>query len=83
MRITGKGAPAAAGSSQSFDSDLKMARFLLDHGAKALAVDGAGYTPLHAAALAVANAALGPEFRKGGSKRGINRPSKIVAANLG
>jgi ankyrin repeat protein len=47
-----------------------MARLLLDCGAKAVAADGAGYTPLHGAALAVANAALGPEFRKGGAYGG-------------
>ncbi len=64
--IPGKGAPAQAGTSQSLHADLAMARFLLDRGAKAKAVDGAGYTPLHGAALAVANAAVGPEFRKGG-----------------
>ena len=31
-----------------------MARFLLDRGAKVSVADGAGYTPLHGAALAVA-----------------------------
>lgn len=64
--IPGKGAPAQAGTSQALHADLAMARFLLDRGAKAKAADAAGYTPLHGAALAVANAAVGPEFRKGG-----------------
>jgi hypothetical protein len=32
-----------------------MARFLLDRGAKVSVADGAGYTPLHGAALAVAS----------------------------
>ena len=67
--IPGKGAPAQAGTSQTLHADLAMAQFLLDRGAKAKAVDGAGYTPLHGAALAVANAALGPDFRKGGGYR--------------
>src|SRR6185312_4438094 len=52
--VGGKGAPAPAGSSARFGADLAMARFLLDRGAKVNVVDGAGYTPLHGAALAVA-----------------------------
>jgi ankyrin repeat protein len=68
--VPGKGAPAQAGTSQSFHSDLAMARLLLDKGAKAVAKDGAGYTILHAAALAVANAMLGPESRTGGAYGG-------------
>jgi ankyrin repeat/protein kinase domain-containing protein 1 len=36
---------------------VSLARFLLDRGASVRAVDGAGYTPLHGAALAVAKAA--------------------------
>jgi ankyrin repeat protein len=68
--VPGRGAPAAAGSSQRFRADLAMARLLLDRGAKAVAADGAGYTPLHGAALAVANAALGLEFRRGGAYGG-------------
>jgi ankyrin repeat protein len=68
--IPGKGAPAASGSSQALHADLAMARFLLEHGAKAAVADSAGYTPLHGAALAVANAALGAAFRKGGAYRG-------------
>lgn len=68
--IPGKGAPAQAGTSQHFHSDLAMARLLLDRGAKLGAADGAGYTTLHAAALAVANANLGPERRRGGAYGG-------------
>ena len=35
----------------SFHPDLAMANFLLDHGAKAIASDRAGYTPLHVAVM--------------------------------
>ena len=52
--VAGKGAPAPAGSSARFGADVAMARFLLDRGAKVNVSDGAGYTPLHGAALAVA-----------------------------
>src|SRR5215472_15567843 len=52
--VAGKGAPAPAGSSARFGADPAMARFLLDRGAKVNVADGAGYTPLHGAALAVA-----------------------------
>jgi ankyrin repeat protein len=52
--VAGAGAPAASGSSARFGADLAMARFLLDHGARVNVADGAGYTPLHGAALAVA-----------------------------
>jgi ankyrin repeat protein len=52
--VGGKGAPAAAGSSARFGADLAMARLLLDRGATIKARNGAGYTPLHGAALAVA-----------------------------
>jgi ankyrin repeat protein len=55
--VPGKGAPAAAGSSQKFAPDLPLAKLLLDRGATVKVVDGAGYTPLHGAALAVAKAA--------------------------
>lgn len=34
-----------------FHPDIAMANFLLDHGAKAIASDRAGYTPLHAAVM--------------------------------
>jgi ankyrin repeat protein len=68
--VPGRGAPAQAGSSQKFHADLDMARFLLDRGANVAVADGAGYTPLHGAALAVANAALGSEYRTGGAYRG-------------
>jgi ankyrin repeat protein len=52
--VGGKGAPAPAGSSARFGADLAVARLLLDRDAKVDVVDGAGYTPLHGAALAVA-----------------------------
>jgi ankyrin repeat protein len=65
--VPGKGAPAPAGSSQKFRADLAMARLLLDRGATVKAADGAGYTALHGAALAVANASIGAEFRRGGA----------------
>lgn len=68
--VPGRGAPAQAGSSQKFHADLDMARFLLDRGATVTVADGAGYTPLHGAALAVANAALGSAYRTGGAYRG-------------
>src|SRR5262249_11998236 len=51
--VAGKGAPAPNGSSSRFSPDLAMARFLLDRGAQVDITDGAGYTPLHGAALAV------------------------------
>ncbi len=54
--VPGAGAPAPAGSSARFGADLKMAQFLIDRGAKVNVADGAGYTPLHGAALAVATA---------------------------
>ncbi|MEZ5399932.1 MAG: ankyrin repeat domain-containing protein [Bryobacteraceae bacterium] len=65
--IPGKGAPAPAGSSQRFRPDLAMAELLIERGAKPGGADAAGYTALHGAALAVADAALGPEFRRGGA----------------
>ncbi|HYI94128.1 MAG TPA: ankyrin repeat domain-containing protein [Bryobacteraceae bacterium] len=68
--VPGKGAPAQAGTSQRFHADLAMARLLLDRGAKLGGADGAGYTALHAAALAVANAMLGPDLRRGGAYGG-------------
>ncbi|HLJ14518.1 MAG TPA: ankyrin repeat domain-containing protein, partial [Bryobacteraceae bacterium] len=53
--VAGTGAPAPSGSSARFGADLSMARFLLDRGATVNVADGAGYTPLHGAALAVAS----------------------------
>ncbi len=55
--VPGRGAPATAGSSQRFSADVRLANLLLDRGASAKVADGAGYTPLHGAALAVAKAA--------------------------
>ena len=63
--VPGRGAPAAAGSSQLFSPDVAMAQMLLDRGASATAVDQAGYTPLHGAALAVVWATRAGD--KGGS----------------
>jgi len=37
-----------------FDANYKLANLLMDHGAKADAVDGAGYTPLHGAIIGLA-----------------------------
>ena len=68
--IPGKGAPAQAGTSQHYRADLAMARLLLGRGARPDAADGAGYTPLHGAALAVASASMGPAFRRGGAYGG-------------
>ena len=55
--VPGTTGPARAGSSQVFGADPAMAQLLLDLGASAKASDGAGYTPLHGVALAVAHAA--------------------------
>ena len=55
--VPGRGAPATAGSSQRFSPNVRLAEFLMDRGATVDAADGAGYTPLHGAALAVAKAA--------------------------
>ncbi len=55
--VPGRGAPATAGSSQRFSPDLRLAKLFLDRGAAVTTADGAGYTPLHGAALAVARAA--------------------------
>ena len=63
--VPGKGGPATAGSSQRFSPDLRLAKLLLDRGASVKAVDGAGYTPLHGAALAVAKAARSGTRQKG------------------
>lgn len=85
--VPGKGAPAQAGTSQQFHPDLAMARLLLERGARFDSADGAGYTPLHAAALAVANALLGPDFRRGGAYGGkaalltLGRVSKSAPAS--
>lgn len=67
--VPGKGAPAAAGSSQVFGPDLATARFLLDQGASVTKADTAGYTPLHGAALAVAWAVRSGDKGGGGAYR--------------
>lgn len=76
--VPGRGAPARAGSSQQFAPQTKMAEFLLDRGASPLAVDGAGYTPLHGAALAVAWATRSED--KGGSSV-YRRASALLSLN--
>lgn len=76
--VPGRGAPARAGSSQQFAPDPSMAEFLLDRGAKATATDGAGYTPLHGAALAVAWATRSED--KGGSSV-YRRASALLSLN--
>lgn len=63
--VPGRGAPATAGSSQRFSPNLPIARLLLDRGARVKVADGAGYTPLHGAALAVAKAARSGARQKG------------------
>ncbi|HEU0121552.1 MAG TPA: ankyrin repeat domain-containing protein [Bryobacteraceae bacterium] len=63
--VPGRGAPAAAGSSQRFAPNIALANLFLDRGAKVQLVDGAGYTPLHGAALAVAKAARSGNRQKG------------------
>ena len=55
-----------------------MAEFLLDRGASAKTVDGAGYTPLHGAALAVAWATRSED--KGGSSV-YRRASALLSLN--
>ncbi len=76
--VGGTGAPAPTGSSSRFGADLAMARFLLDRGAKVNVADGAGYTPLHGAALAVASVTNSGKDRSaygGGRRRGRKRGS--------
>ncbi len=63
--VPGKGGPATAGSSQRFSPNVAMSNLLLDRGATVKVVDGAGYTPLHGAALAVAKAARSGTRQKG------------------
>ncbi|HWB97360.1 MAG TPA: ankyrin repeat domain-containing protein, partial [Bryobacteraceae bacterium] len=78
----GKGAPAPAGSSARFGADLAMARFLLDRGAKVSVADGAGYTPLHGAALAVASiTTLGRDRSAYGGGRAIRSKGGSQPAN--
>ena len=86
--VPGRGAPATAGSSQRFNPNLALAKLLLDRGAAAKVVDGAGYTPLHGAALAVAKAARSGTRQKSaygqtaaalalGSDDGANSPGRL------
>jgi len=46
----------------TFVSDYKLANLLMDRGAKAMAVDGAGYTPLHGALLGMAPRPVADRF---------------------
>jgi len=46
--------PAERKTALRFFSDYMMANLLMDHGAKAMAADGAGYTPLHGALIGMA-----------------------------
>lgn len=66
----------ASGRGFTFVPDLAMANFLLDRGAKATVTDGAGYTPLHGAVLAVLSAARG-------RGRGARAGSGMAGNNLG
>ncbi|HZT31960.1 MAG TPA: ankyrin repeat domain-containing protein [Bryobacteraceae bacterium] len=78
--VAGKGAPAPAGSSAHFGADLAMANFLLDRGAKVNVADGAGYTPLHGAALAVAAVTtLGRDRSAYGGGRVLRSKAKAAA----
>ena len=65
----GQGAPARAGSSQHMSPNVDMAHILLDRGASTTDADTAGYTPLHAAALAVAWVARPQDKRSDGVYR--------------
>ncbi|MDQ2900874.1 MAG: ankyrin repeat domain-containing protein [Acidobacteriota bacterium] len=72
--VAGTGAPAPSGSSARFGADLPMARFLLDHGAKVKVADGAGYTPLHGAVLAVASVTtMGRDRSAYGNRRAVRK----------
>ena len=48
------GRPPTRTNAISFVANYKMANLLMDHGAKAAAADGAGYTPLHGAIIGLA-----------------------------
>lgn len=75
--IGGKGAPAPSGSSARFGADMAMAGFLLDRGAKVNVADGAGYTPLHGAVLAVATlTTMGRDRSAYGNGRAIRKGAR-------
>jgi ankyrin repeat protein len=80
--VAGSGAPAPNGSSAHFGADIAMARFLLDRGASVSATDGAGYTPLHGATLAVATiSTMGRDRSAYGNGRAVrNKAATPVAA---
>lgn len=78
--VAGSGAPAASGSSAHFGSDIRMANFLLDRGAKVQVADSAGYTPLHGAALAVAAITTGGRDRSAyGNHRALKDKQSATA----
>ncbi len=80
--VAGSGAPAPSGSSARFGADLPMAQFLLDHGATVNVADGAGYTPLHGAALAVATiSARGRDRSAYGNGRAIRKAGGSPASS--
>ena len=80
--VAGTGAPAPAGSSARFGADLAMARFLLDHGALVNVADGAGYTPLHGAVLAVAGiTTMGRDRSAYGGGRAVRTKTAVPVAN--
>jgi ankyrin repeat protein len=85
--VAGTGAPAASGSSARYGADIAMAGFLLDRGAKVNVADGAGYTPLHGAALAVAAiTTLGRDKSAYGGHRALkhdpNKPAGTPSESL-
>jgi ankyrin repeat protein len=84
--VAGTGAPAPSGSSAHFGADLAMARLLLDHGATVNVADGAGYTPLHGAALAVARiTTMGRDRSAYGNGRAVRKAggSGVSASSAG
>jgi ankyrin repeat protein len=79
--VGGKGAPAPSGSSARFGADVAMARLLLDRGAKVNVADGAGYTPLHGAVLAVATiSTMGRDRSAYGNGRAVRKGARKRAA---
>jgi ankyrin repeat protein len=67
-------------SSGGLDSDLPMASFLLDRGAKANVADLTGYTPLHGVVLAIVAASKPmPGGRRGGGRPAADAPPKVNA----
>ena len=71
----GKSSGPPYGNSTPFGADLAMARFLLDRGAKVNVADGAGYTPLHGAAAAIAIMGRDRNVYGYGRRRGAGAPA--------